>query len=357
MDIGIAVLNFDAAEGTGGYTVELVSRLTAAHRVTVYALSAPTRVPPGVTLVRVPALRGRAYAEFLTFPLAFGWARQRHDVVHVQGWTAQRADVVTAHIVFAAWRDAVRRAGGQLALGERLFGGVIEAGERRLMQRGARCVIAPSAQAKADIARWYGRRDDVAVIHHGFPPVSARADRGAARRRLGVPEDAFAALYAGDARKGLGAALDATAQAGTHLLVASRSQIGPFQARAQSLGIASRVHWLGALQGLTPALAAADVLLHPTVYDSFALVVAEAMAAGVPPIVTRHAGASELIVDRVSGWLLSEQPAREGAEALSALSKDGALLARLGEGARAVARGRTWDDVARETTALYTALT
>jgi glycosyltransferase involved in cell wall biosynthesis len=53
--------------------------------------------------------------------------------------------------------------------------------------------------------------------------------------------------------------------------------------------------------GTTPDIAsfygAADVLLHPSYYDSFANVVLEAMACGIPPIVSDCCGVTELLTD------------------------------------------------------------
>jgi len=88
----------------------------------------------------VPALRGRAYATIVTFPFALAAVRRRHDVVHAQGWTALRADVVTAHIVLGAWRQAAARAGVRPPTGERLLGGWVEGRERGLLSRARRVI-------------------------------------------------------------------------------------------------------------------------------------------------------------------------------------------------------------------------
>jgi UDP-glucose:(heptosyl)LPS alpha-1,3-glucosyltransferase len=353
VNIGIAVLNYDASEGTGGYTVQLVSRVAQAHQVTLYAAAVRAPVPAGVTVVRVPALRGRAYAEILSFPLAFAAVRRRHDVLHAQGWVTGAADVVTAHIVMRGWREAATAAGIWPGWGERIFGPVAQWQEGKLFQR-TRAVIAPSAKVQAELARWYGRSAGVTVVHHGFPAPGPRGDRAAARRKFGCPADAFLALYVGDGRKGLGAALDALAATpDTHLLVVGHASYASFQARAATLGLAGRVHWAGSQPSLAEAYAAADVLLQPTIYDSFGMVVAEAMAAGLAVIVSRNAGVTELIADRRSGWLLGSDPAAEGAAALRALRDDAPLRHAIAAAARAVANSRSWDAVVRDTIAVY----
>ena len=106
MNVALVVHHFDRGEGTGGYAVHLAEQMATRHAVTVYVKGVRTSVPPGIEIVRVPALGGRAYATVMTFPLGFRWVRRRHDIIHAQGWVASNADVVTAHIVLAAWRDA-----------------------------------------------------------------------------------------------------------------------------------------------------------------------------------------------------------------------------------------------------------
>ena len=121
--------------------------------------------------------------------------------------------------------------------------------------------------------------------------------------------------------------------------------------------MADRFHWAGHLPDPAVAYSAADALLHPTVYDTFGLVVAEAMAYGLPVVVSRAAGISDLIKHGISGWVLEKGTAEETALALGALAREATLCERLGDGARAVAARRTWDDVAADTMAVYRSVT
>lgn len=355
MNVGIAVHRFDRTEGTGGYAVELVQRLVAEHRITVYTARVAAPVPAAVDVVHVPALLATAYTAVLSFPPALRLVRRRHDLFHAQGWVSGRADIVTAHIVLGAWREAAAAAGVSSRPGERLLGGFVEARERNLFRR-ARAVIAPSHMAADDIAAHYGRREGVHVVHHGFP----RADPGGraeARQALGLPADAFLALFAGDPRKGLDATLAGVAAApGVHLAVAGHGRPAGIRARAAAAGLQDRVTVLGPLPDLTGAYAAADVLVHPTIYDTFGLVVAEAMAHGVVPVVTRRAGIAELLAHGQSGWIVEGERGAGVAAALAALAGDAELRGRMAAEARRVARTRTWDDVARETLAVYRAV-
>ncbi|MCS3827491.1 glycosyltransferase involved in cell wall biosynthesis [Salinibacter ruber] len=56
---------------------------------------------------------------------------------------------------------------------------------------------------------------------------------------------------------------------------------------------------------LAVAMQRADVLVLPSRHDSFGRVVVEALATGLPAIVTEHVGAKEVIEDGKTGWVVS----------------------------------------------------
>jgi len=355
MNIGMAVHYFDRSEGTGGYVVELLHRIAPHHQVTLYAAGVRTDVPPGVEVVHVPAFRGRAYVTILSFPTAFSSVRRHHDLVHAQGWVANQADVVTAHIVMAAWREQARSFGVHSSGGERWLGGFVTRREAALYRcpHRSRFIIAPSRKVRDELMSFYGRQEQVHVIPHGFPAVRTFCTRAEARRSLGLPAEPPIALYIGDARKGLTTAIAAVSAASSvHLLVLSGSAPAHYLSLASRSGLGGRIHWIGHVADPRAAFAAADVLLHPTIYDSFGMVVSEAMAAGLPPIVSRTAGVTELIEHGVSGWLIGVSVG-EARAALETLIGNAELRHRLADGAQQVAQHRSWDDVARETMAIY----
>lgn len=61
-------------------------------------------------------------------------------------------------------------------------------------------------------------------------------------------------------------------------------------ALARSLGVASRVKWLGHREDMAQVMAAADLLLHPSRYDTTGTVILEAVANGLPVIATAACG-------------------------------------------------------------------
>ncbi len=100
------------------------------------------------------------------------------------------------------------------------------------------------------------------------------------------------------ARKGLTETLRAMAALNDPsfvLLVAGRDNPAPFKRLATTLGLSQNVIFAGATGDPYPFYAAADVVLFPSRFDPFGLVPAEAVAMGVPPIVSSQAGVSELL--------------------------------------------------------------
>jgi starch synthase (maltosyl-transferring) len=72
-------------------------------------------------------------------------------------------------------------------------------------------------------------------------------------------------------------------------------------------------HWLGHRDDVSVLLKAADVLVHPSVWEGMPNVVLEAMAANLPVVGTAVEGTEDLVLPGQTGWLV---PARDP-EALS----------------------------------------
>lgn len=361
MRIAFVVHEFGRSFGHSRYVWELATRFRSVHEVHVFAHHFHEHVP-GIVAHRLPALTGSALSTILSFVPAATWATRRgFDIVHAQGLTTLHGNVITAHICLASWFAARRAEHVGDDWRQRLFARIVVPLEAALYRRtrGAQ-VIAISEATRADLAREYGRHEHVSVIHHGvdlvgFSPAVRAQHREAVRAELAIAPREVAALFVGDLRRGAAAAISALARAGSmRLLLVSRSDAAPFREHAAALGIDARVTFLPATDRIERMFAAADVFLFPTPYDAFGMVIAEAMAMGLPVVTTRRAGAAELIVDGVSGLLVDSPADIEGlATHLTHLARDGARRHALGEAARRAIEGHSWDDVARQTVAVY----
>jgi glycosyltransferase involved in cell wall biosynthesis len=115
------------------------------------------------------------------------------------------------------------------------------------------------------------------------------------------------------------------------------------EAMAEHLGVGERVRFLGFLnQSKIPgAYAASDVLVLPSEYETFGMVVSEAMACGLPAIVSDHVGARfDLIDGHGTGIVYPAGNVDSLAGVLHEILPDSERLRRMGEAARL--RMQTW---------------
>jgi len=138
-----------------------------------------------------------------------------------------------------------------------------------------------------------------------------------------------------------------------HVVLVGDGPLRPLIAeRAKALGVAARVHLTGALGDVRPAYAALDFVVLLSRYQPFCLMLAEAMAAGVP--VTGLQGAGEyaepeypLITNSNATFIRREHPedydSREPDENYAKLAR--AMVQLHGDSARRatqVARAKEW---------------
>ena len=118
------------------------------------------------------------------------------------------------------------------------------------------------------------------------------------------------------------------------------------RARVAGGPLAARVHLAGELAGppLDAAYDEADLFVLPTRYEGYGMVVAEALARGIP-VVSTHTGAIPELVGDDAGVLVEAGDVVALAEALECLIREPQALNALREGAARVrATLPTWDD-------------
>lgn len=212
-------------------------------------------------------------------------------------------------------------------------------------------VFAPS-RGVAALMRRRGITSPIRVIPTGIDIQHFARGRGSAlRRSLGIPAQAFVIGHVGRLapEKNLeflaGAlALFLQRRSPAHLLLIGD---GPAKeachARLQRAGVQARVHDPGVLQdqALVDAYHAMDAFAFASKSETQGLVVAEAMAAGVPVVALDACGVNEVVQDRRNGRLVRLQSAEEFAAALQWMADRPAARRRL-MGQQAKARASHW---------------
>jgi UDP-glucose:(heptosyl)LPS alpha-1,3-glucosyltransferase len=173
-------------------------------------------------------------------------------------------------------------------------------------------------------------------------PVARERCRSELGLELGVP---IAIFVGGDwKRKGLTVAIEALVFVDEwHLVIVGLGDVDRYLAAAVERGVGDRVHFVGLQTKVPQFYAAADVLVHPSEYETFSLVAYEASAAGLPVVSTAVNGVTDLVLDGDNGYLVAREP-RAVAERLSVLL-DAALRERMGRRQLEVAAKRHWSEV------------
>jgi len=215
------------------------------------------------------------------------------------------------------WLDRRARDGGPLVrVAQALspYHRYVLAAERRMFASPRlRAVICNSRMVAHEIREHFGVADEkLHVIYNGvdlarFHPGLRGAHRAALRARLGIPESAFVYLHVGSgfARKGVARALHALAalpDRDARLVVVGRDRAAAGMERlAARLGLAARVHFAGAQEDVAPWYGMADAFVLATLYDPMPNAAVEALASGLPIVVTAQCGAAELVAAGANG--------------------------------------------------------
>lgn len=116
--------------------------------------------------------------------------------------------------------------------------------------------------------------------------------------------------------------------------------LGELQALVSELGLNDSVRFIGAVPDARTLMPAFDLLLMTSDHEGMPNVVLEAMAAGVPPVVTPVNGISELIEDGVTGLLSSTWDVEELAAKVVRLIEEPTVREEIGKRARATVKAR-----------------
>ena len=115
----------------------------------------------------------------------------------------------------------------------------------------------------------------------------------------------------------------------------------------------NRVFTCGVIKNMADFYASADVFIFPSFDEAFGLVVAEAMASGLPVITAATGGASEIFENGSCGYKINIDDTAGFVEAASKIKNDAALAKRFGEKARELSKNYDMTRMAAEIEKAY----
>jgi len=219
-----------------------------------------------------------------------------------------------------------------------------------------------TSDAEAAVLRSLGLNVPIVVVPNGVDTAAAASAPPGFRERLGIPRDAFVVAFLGrihpikrlDLLASAFAAVRET-HSDVHLVLAGPDERGHLASVMRRLTAhAGCVHAPGALgeDDKWALLRAADVSVQCSDSESFGLAIVEAMAAGVPVVVTRTCPWPEIEARDCGFWVEHSAPAL--ADAIRRLLADRPRRAAMGERGAAFARERFgWEAIGRRVAASY----
>jgi len=211
--------------------------------------------------------------------------------------------------------------------------------------------------------------DRVPVIHPGIDPGAVterggKTERRETSRRYGLPEAAPLIVFASmnfDIKglafllAGLGRIKSLHPEQDFHLLVVGGDDRQKYEEEARAARIGDRVTFTGAVsrEELTRIYAAGDLYAMLSKFDTFGMVVLEAMAKGLPAVVSGNVGAKDLIREGENGFVVPrpDDVERVAETIFQALRPERRTAMRTA--ALATAQEHSWEKTAGRVAAIY----
>lgn len=222
--------------------------------------------------------------------------------------------------VHAAWLAYRAKEKGALSrIAEQLtpYHHLILAQERAMFSHpNLRRVICNSRMVADELRQWYGVPEEkLTVIYNGvdttrFHPRLAQEHRAGLRAELGIENQRPLLLFVGNGfeRKGIPVLLQAVARmyrTDAQLIIVGEDRRRAVMMReAAAMGLMQRVQFIGARRDVERFYAAADAFVLPSRYDPCPNAALEALACGLPTLVSTRCGAHEWITEGINGYVI-----------------------------------------------------
>jgi UDP-glucose:(heptosyl)LPS alpha-1,3-glucosyltransferase len=357
--IAIIAEKYGGIGGSERFVKEVTERLAATEQYEFHVFANRWEAGrPDITFHKVPRIKFPRFLRpwFFTAMAQRMIARGGFDLVHSH-WPTFKADVFSTHgCPHAYWVKHV------LKRRPNLFDRAMMMIDRRMIAGGANSVFMPvSAFLKERFEEVFGQLPgEWQVVHPGVDAERFAHDpkaRAEIRVRHGIAADEFVVLFVGMnfGPKGLGPLMQGFAefrrrQPGkpARLLVVGRGPVPEFRRQAEALGIADDVIFAGPqATGIERYYSAADAFALLSEFETFGMVVLEAMAAGLPVIVSESMGVRDLVEN--SGLVIRSEQPEIVSLALERLSDDHAARGRIA----GVVPSGSWNVTAARISSIY----
>lgn len=203
-------------------------------------------------------------------------------------------------------------------------------------------IVANSEATKSTMlksAPWL-KPERIKVIYNGVNPSVYNGENTIdLRNEFGLTKDDFVIGFVGrlSVQKGVQYALEAFKSVykkhpNVRLLICGdgelRTDVEKFISENK---LESKIHLAGFRNDIPNIMKTIDVLLTPSLWEGFGIVLIEAMASGKPCVATNTSSIPEIVEDGVSGFLVPSKDSQSIAEALIKMISDPQLVRQMGQ--------------------------
>ncbi len=365
--IAVVCPNYGLVGGAELFAFELTERLAQNKDFEIHVFANRWRAGKTVTAFhKIPIL---PFPRWLR-PISFALFTRRaikiggFDLVHSHD-RLYEFDLLTHHgLPHATWIKKVRKKNPSLF--DRAVCHVEKTG---ILNPGLPLILPVSTMGKTELQKLFNIPDSrTQVIHPGITvkrylePDQAQC-RHKIRQRHALSPDDVVALFVGMNfdLKGLDRIMTSFSEftcqgkkrSDLKLLVVGNGDFKKYEKMARDLGIEKRVVFAGARQQVQNYFLASDFFVLLSYMDSFGIVVLEAMASGLPVIISDRVGARDVVAPDKTGYIIRSGDYSQGMQTALESMMQPDLRREMGKSARQVAEQYDWEKIAGRVAGLY----
>ncbi len=368
--IAVLIRNYSiSGGGAERYCVELTNRLGKIHEVHVFSQH-NSESSESITFHQIPQwFKKPRYINQLLFSYLTKRATQgKFDIVHSHDM-ATHANIYTLHVpcVRTKWTQSkgirkILRWINTLLSPRKMAYLWLENKEMQVLPN--RHFISVSEYLSRNILESYPRLNDHITIAHPGIEIQTTNDKVIAELRKNFREkhniltSAFVLLFVahGFKRKGLPAiikALEILNNKDIHIVVAGSGN--PKDIQINSPTVQNNTHFIGVIKNMSELYPVADTLIHPTLGDTYGMVVLEAMSHKLPVIVSsaKYCGFSEHLDNKEATILNNPTDSQEISMDIQTLNNQLELRNKISENGFKKSQAINWENTTNKTLDAY----
>ena len=372
MKIAILIRNYNrSAGGQERYCVEITERLSANHDVHVFSQK-NDEISQSITFHKIsqyfekPRFINQLLFSWLTKRATFG----KFDIVHSHELVTH-ADIYTTHVPCfkSGWINIyglrkLLRWLNTLLSPRKLFYLWLENQQMKPLPK--RHFISVSEYLSRNITECYPIISNITIAYPGINHNTNKSNKNqtsylsSLKEYLSIPNSAFVMLFVANDFKKKGMlkiieSLEILSNKNIHLIVAGSGNSKKIKIPNT---ISSNIHYLGVIKNIDLLYPQADILIHPTLADTYGMAALEAMAAGLPVVISNKefCGLSEHLNENQAVLLENPRDAIELAKKIDLLYENTDYRDKIAKNGFEKAKTISWGNTLSKTLAVYNSI-